>query len=213
MNTPLVPTAAGKLVPLGAPLPGDISIRALAHQLAAITLWHGATHVPYTAAQRAVLMSELFGGTREALHALLWPAPLAFTGAIEPAMRAYLTAALAIPLAGERLRGLEQNVRYAASLAAGVGAAGPLFEIELAHAERSVIATELRDLGLPQGLAATLGPLPAPHRSRIQPWPWQKAEDRFWKRWRLLAELEGLDPERTDRPQPSPFVNQEATAP
>lgn len=207
--TPLVPTAAGKLVPLAAPLPGDVSLRALAHQLAAITLWHGATHVPYTAAQRAVLMSELFGGTREALHALLWPAPLAFTGVIEPAMRGWMTAVLADKA---RLYGLETNIRYAVRLAAGLGEPGELFGMELAHAERSVIATELRDLGLPPGLGGTLGPLPAPHRSRIQPWPWQKAEDRFWKRWRLLAELEGLDPDRSDRPVPSPFVNQEALA-
>lgn len=203
---PLVPTAAGRMVPLHAPLPGDVSVRAIAHQLAAIALWHGATLVPYSAAQRAVLLSELFAGTREALHALLWPAPMAFTGVIEPGLRAWLERGLALP-AGERLRAAEAGIRYAVRLAAGLGAIDPggLFEIELAQAERTVIATELRDLGLPAGLAATLGPLPRPHRARIQPWPWARAEDRWLKRFRLLAELEGIDPDRSDRPHPSPF--------
>lgn len=215
-----VPTAAGRMVPLASTLPGDVSIRAVAAQLSALALWHGATTVPYHPAQRAVLMSETFAGSREALHALLWPAPLAFLGIIEPAVRADLTAGPWGEAIEAALRRREAIIRHAVALAAGLGDIGDLFAAELAHVERVVIATELRDLNLPPGLAGTIGPLPGPLRQRIQPWPWEKAEHRFLRRWRLLAEIEGLDPWRSehhpDRPAPAacrPGFNEEHPIP
>jgi hypothetical protein len=206
-----VPTAHGRCLPLDAVAAGDVSIRALAAQLSLLQLWNGATHWPYSPAQRGVLMSECFSGTLEALYALLHPAPAAFTGVIEPALRQRLDM---VGRAGHGLAVIEQiedRCRHAVRLAVGIPVTvpGAVFEIDLAHTERALWATEIRDLCAQsvddRARAGDFGPLPQPLRQTIKPWGWQNAESRWLRKYRQLAQALGIDPERTERRDPSPF--------
>lgn len=213
-----VPTSHGRTVPILAIGAGDVSVRALANQLAKLSLWNGATHFPYSPAQRGWLMAETFSGTLEALYALLHPAAMAFTGVIEPAFRRRLDR-LGHREAADLLDHIEHRARAAIRMAVGIPVEPPggVFEIELAHVERVLWATELRDLCAQDvndaAMDGVFGPLPGPLSQPIKPWNWQQAEERWLRKFRQLAQAYGVDPDRSDRRDPSPFLHQEAIAP
>jgi 5'-deoxynucleotidase YfbR-like HD superfamily hydrolase len=149
-------TASGKLVDLLDPNPHDIVIEDIAHHLARLNRFGGAT--AYTVAQHSVLVSRLC--TKRPLAALLHDAHEAYLGDwIQP-----VQAALRVLGAGEPLDELRRRIDEAVAIAFKLDPAD--FHCpEIKQADRTLLATEFRDL-----MRHTESGLPPPLKDPVQPY-------------------------------------------
>lgn len=163
--------ASGRRFGLLDPSPSEVDFRDIAAHLAKICRFGGAPYSFFSFAQHAVLVAGQLPPTLRP-YGLLSQAHVAYVGDLdeEPGL------ALAF-LGGERAIGtLVAPIAAAIHAAAGLPWPRPR-EIaeEVRQAELRAYATEVRDL-----LPAQALPLPCrPMGTRIRPWPWAKAEERF----------------------------------
>ena len=177
--------SAAQLYPLD-PQPDEIRIQDIAHQLAMTCRWAGAVRLYYSVAEHSVRVSYeverhvAVNGDPEhvrlaALAGLLhdaeeyvfgdMPRPIKY----EPFMSGYRTASAQLRRAIFRRFGV------------------PVEHWEDAVVKRFddvLLATEKRDLMYPSPAPHDL--LPPPLRSRIEPWTWSEAEQRFMSRFAEL---------------------------
>jgi hypothetical protein len=183
-----IQTFTGKAFDLLDPKPEMVCIEDIAHHLALINRFTGATREPYSVAQHSVLCSWIV------------PPELALTALLHDAPEAYVTD---VP------RPLKEAMRKIASAHAGdwsvqdasdydkveeyvQAAVGRRFGVELVdldprvkHADLVMLATERVHLHSSQQRDWDLGV--APHhdfaQGEIEPWPWREAEIRFLARF------------------------------
>ena len=188
MSLPFIRTTSGTDVPLAAVQPAHISIRDIAHHLALINRFNGATPLPYSVAQHSVLVADLLLEARQPVHVVL-------AGLLHDAHEAYLGD---IPTPVKlRLFGASGALSAYDNAAAHIDAAvhakcGLTLSIaeqrEITLADMKALATEWRDL-MPGKCPATLT---APHKHVVKPLPWGRAEDMFISTYNSLALRLGL---------------------
>lgn len=162
---------------LNRPLPSMVCIEDIAHHLALINRFTGATVRPYSVAEHSLLVAEILERANVtnpmALRAaLLHDAHEAITGDIASPLKCYL---------GNSYRIVEQGVVYAIEQHFGIAKAARQHAIVIKHADLVALATERRDL-MPQ------------HEAEwdilrgIEPVDWIDLNDRdglAWTDWRL----------------------------
>ena len=186
-----IQTFTGKAFDLLDPKPEMVCIEDIAHHLALINRFTGATREPYSVAQHSVLCSWIVP-PELALTALLHDAPEAYVADVSRPMK-------------EAMRDVASDERYEQGLTAyGVPshydrvserierAIGLRFGIELVdldprvkHADLVMLATERVHLHGSQQRDWDLGVAPHPDfaQGEIEPWPWREAEIRFLARF------------------------------
>lgn len=173
-------TNSGIDVMLANPTPDMINIRDIAHHLALINRFNGATETPYAVAQHSVLVADLLLAKKQPAHVCLG-------GLLHDAHEAYL-GNVPTPVKEMLFGPVASRYDHAAFVFDGVLhtkfglqlSAIDLREIKLA--DLTALATEWRDL-MPGKcpLAAT------PSKQRVKPLPWHRAEDLFVKTFNTLA--------------------------
>lgn len=159
------------------PRPEDIRIRDIAHHLALINRFTGATCSPYSVAEHSVRCSWIVPPAF-ALEALMHDAHEAYTNDVSAPMKRARRRNTLIP----PTQVIEQEVELAVAARFGLGLMLPP---AVEHADLVMLATEKRDL---------LGPeprrwltLPDPLPERIEPWGWEQAEAKFIERFLELG--------------------------
>jgi len=162
---------------LGRPLPSMVRIEDIAHHLALINRFTGATARPYSVAEHSLLVAEILerSGVSDPMclrAALLHDAHEAITGDISSPLKSYLD---------NTYRIVERGVVEAMEQHFGIADAARRHAIVIKHADLVALATERRDL------------MPA-HRDEwdilrgIEPVTWIDLNDREgmdWPDWRL----------------------------
>lgn len=139
----LVPTYTGQLVDLLAPKPEQITREAIAHHLAQIARWVGATQTHFSVAQHSLLVSEAVRLPRAKLHALLHDAHEFVLGDItRPTEDALEWLA---PGAGRAIRQIKNNLDEAIWQHFDLEAPDEAIIAAIADADRQLAATEWRD--------------------------------------------------------------------
>jgi hypothetical protein len=177
--------SAAQLFPLD-PQPEDIRIQDIAHQLAMTCRWAGAVRLYYSVAEHCVRISYeverhvAVNGDPEhvrlsALAGLLhdaeeyvfgdMPRPIKY----EPFMSGYRAASVHLRTVIFKRFGVPQEYWT---------------DEVIKRFDNVLLATEKRDLMYPE--PAAHDPLPPPLRSRIEPWTWSEAEQRFMSRFAEL---------------------------
>lgn len=172
-----VATFTGQRVSLLAPDPATIRIEDIAHQLAAVNRFVGATRHPYSVAQHAVLVSYCCE-PEDALHGLLHDAAEAYLGdLVQPLKRLDVMAPY---------RALEAQLQAVIYVKYGLTPATPS---SVTQVDEDLAATEARDLFRAGAIPAwaldverlPLGGLP------IEAWSPCCAEEEFLRRFRGLT--------------------------
>lgn len=186
-------TRSGRQVSLVAALPSDIDIRDIAHHLALINRFAGASEFPVTVAAHSVTVAKLMG-TRKASPAMQ------LAGLLHDAHEAYLgdiTSPAQAAIEGDK-RGLAQTSHIdeiKASLDDAIYKAFGLFDILnattlglIADCDRQAFATEWR-FAMKGKCPIDLPPAPF----EIREMHWTRAEEMFLKRFEMLSTAAGLD--------------------
>ena len=170
---------------------GEPGFADVAHHLALITRFAGATHTPYSVAQHSVIVSDhlltQFASAEFALAGLLRDAGEAVTGHIPHPIKIALgeTARMRIDVIE---RAVIAHLYQTLSLPTPGAATWQAVKV----ADMRAFATEWRDLtaeGAADAYApVNIKPLPRP----IRPVPWDKAEEMFWDRLRRLTAALGV---------------------
>lgn len=191
-------TASGQPVNLAMPHTSSIRIRDIAHHLALINRFCGATPLPYSVAQHSTVVarivkqvSELAAWPLLALQALLHDAPEYVTGDITTPMQQ------ALGRGREDYSSVDRAVLVAVHHSLGVPLPNEEAAKTIRYADRKAFATEWRDMMTGQcpvdhGLPATFP---------IKPIPWHAAEEKFLKEFDRLSMLAGI---RAPKIPPSP---------
>ncbi len=181
MNT-WIQTYTGKAFDLLHPTPAMVCIEDIAHHLALINRFTGATAEPYSVAQHSVLCSYVVP-PEHALAALLHDAAEAYcTDVSRPLKEAMRTVAGgATPY---------DQIIHVVECAIGVRFGVELAELDpqVKHADVCMLATERvhlhHSVAKEWDVAATPYELP---EENIAPWPWREAESRFLYRFDHLS--------------------------
>jgi hypothetical protein len=177
-----IQTYTGKAFDLLDPTPDMVCIEDIAHHLALINRFTGATREPYSVAQHSVLCSRIV------------PHHLALTALLHDAAEAYCTdVSRPMKEAMRRLVGgptpydhISERVECAISLKFGVDLVR--LPPEVTHADMSMLGAERRHLHPSEPRAWDWDHHPAYfHPVDINPWPWQAAERAFLGRFKDLA--------------------------
>lgn len=185
-------TVSGRLVDLAAPVPEGITIRDIAHHLALINRFTGATALPYSVAQHSCVVAKIAEQADRhpllALQALLHDAHEAYTGDISTPMKAAL---------GETATVNEIQFALDTMIHAALGIPRPGFKASgtIHYADRAAFATEWRDM-MP-GQCPQDG---SPQNFSIRPIPWHMAEEKFLKEFERLAMMAGIQPSNAFNP-------------
>ncbi|MBF0270295.1 MAG: phosphohydrolase [Alphaproteobacteria bacterium] len=190
-----IQTASGKVVDLINPDPRTVDPRDIAHHLALINRFNGATHTPYSVAQHSLLVADIVTArTAEfrcdedrrklVLAALLHDAHEAFIGDLSRPMK---EAMQRVCKNQNPLEVLQTAADVAVFCRFGLSWPLKLHHAELIHeADMIALATEARDL---MADPPTPWPkMPDPLNFVIKPLPWAKAEDDFLKRLSSLMD-------------------------
>lgn len=182
MTAPFIRMHSGVDVLLETPTPDMIRMRDIAHHLALINRFNGATDTPYSVAQHSVLVADLLLARKLPAHVCLWgllhDAHEAYLGDVTTPVKAVLFGDLVWPTAWDDLtERFDTTIRHVFGLALT-----PVEMREVKLADATAFATEWRDLMPgPCPLAAK----PSPHR--VKPLAWHRAEDMFIKTYNTLA--------------------------
>jgi hypothetical protein len=172
-----IATFTGQIVELLAPDPATIVIEDIAHHLAAVNRFVGATRQPYSVAQHAVLVSYCCE-PEDALHGLLHDAAEAYLGEM---VRPLKQLAVMAPY-----RAMEAQLQVVIYGKFGLPLATPW---SVTRMDERLAGTEAQDLFLPHAIPGwarqmerlPLGGVP------IEAWPPCCAEDVFLRRFRELT--------------------------
>lgn len=148
---PFILTFSGIEFPLARPRPSDVCIEDVAHHLALVNRFTGATvRRPYSVAEHSLLVCEILerdGGVRDAMclrAALLHDAHEAYLGDVATPVKRFL---------GEEWHALEGGVERAVQQHFGIEAAAAKHRYAIKAADLVALATEARDL-MPRGKTA-----------------------------------------------------------
>lgn len=181
MSKPFIRMHSGVDVYLDTPTPDVIHIRDIAHHLALINRFNGATETPYSVAQHSVLVADLLRAKKQPPHVCLWgllhDAHEAYLGDVTTPVKAAVFGACAAPSAWDHAVDVFDTVIMAKFTTVTLPEAR---EVKLA--DLTAIATEWRDM-MPG--ACPLATTPSPHR--VKPLAWHRAEDMFAKTYNCLA--------------------------
>lgn len=163
------------------PDPAKITIEDVAHHLALLNRYTGATRLPYSVAQHSVIVSRIVP-SRLALAGLLHDAEEAYVNDLSSPMKRLIRAEA--PGLIERVHGA---VRRAVETRFGVSFDDP----EIKRADLIALATEKRDLltecKRPGWGLSACAELPEPLWFTLEPWGWRKAEEYFLSRYHELT--------------------------
>lgn len=164
-------TYTGKILTPCDPQPEQICIEDIAHGLALTSRFSGQCRAFYSVAEHSVRVSRFSSGER------LW-------GLLHDAAEAYLTD---VPTPVKSLlvnfKRMEIVLMKVICEVYGLPAEMPGC---VHYADKVLLATEMRDLMVP--VDGYSEPLPEPLPETIHPWPWERAEAEFLKRFRGLTE-------------------------
>jgi hypothetical protein len=170
-----VPTFSGRLVHPLAPDPETIVIEDIAHHLAAVNRFNGATLMPYSVAQHSVLVSCCCDPV-DSLHGLLHDAAEAYMGElVKPVKELGLLRAYRV---------IETHLLAAIYCRFGLAPGTPPSVMLM---DERIAATEARDLFVPAAVPhfARVESEPMP-RPIIEPWSARCAEEQFLNRFERL---------------------------
>jgi hypothetical protein len=167
---------------LEAPTLEMINPRDIAHHLALINRFNGATETPYSVAQHSVLVADLLFAKKQPAHVCLWgllhDAHEAYLGDVTTPVKAAVFGALPVPSHWDHLsHHFDLTIQHRFGIAIN-----PAEEREVKLADLTALASEWRDLM--QG-TCPLAAKPAPHR--VKPMAWHRAEDMFIKTFNTYA--------------------------
>lgn len=182
----IIITFSGQPVNLAMPSAGTIKIRDLAHHLATINRFAGATALPYSVAQHSVVVAKLIEQLDDApliaLQGLLHDAHEAYTNDIPTPTKQ------ALPEGRAELKLVQRSLDIAIHQALGVNLPDEFVADTIRFADRKAFATEWRDLMPGKCLAG----YPAPANFAVKPIPWHAAEQKFLKEFERLSMLAGI---------------------
>lgn len=170
MNT--VRTYSGNDVDLLNPDPRTIAIEDIAHHLAKLDRYNGASHFPYSVGQHSLLVSDLL------------PKQLKLTGLLHDATEAYLGDVVS-PLKAllPEYRKIESNVYQAVCKAFSI----PYPRSKcIKQADRAIMAVEMEQVVMWPDLSKRPDLPPAPENVKITPMRWQDVKEAFLERFRSL---------------------------
>jgi hypothetical protein len=191
-----LPLRDGVAIDFAAPAPGSIYIRDIAERLARTCCVPSSPIGFYSLAQRSCLLAHEIGGSEgpeAGCYALLWFAPKAMTGFMEPSAIEQLCEASRF--VGQQLR--EMNSRLAAAVFNAVDLDAPA---PAAIAKAIAAATARLDLAeqmcvrgdsMARARAVQASGV-KPLVNRIAPLNWDKAYDQFVTTWQSLAAAANL---------------------
>jgi len=184
----IMQTVSGRQINLVQPSPTVITIRDIAHHLALLNRFAGATALPYSVAQHSTVVAKIAEQVEDdplvALQALLHDAPEYLTGDIITPMQEALSSGR------EQFKLVESAILTTIHEALGVPMPGFKVSGTIRFADRKAFATEWRDL--------MAGRCPVDHGSPanfpIKPIPWHAAEEKFLKEFDRLSMMAGIRP-------------------
>lgn len=158
------------------PWDSEIIIDDIAHHLALVNRFTGATRVPYSVAQHCVLASQLVPSGFE-LEALLHDAAEAYLNDMGSPLKGGMSEYQAIEAQ------IEQRIMSQFGLC---GEMKYVMSAEVKHVDLLLVATEARDL---MANPPTMWHLPVAPLSgvKIDPWPWDRAEREYLRRFEALT--------------------------
>jgi uncharacterized protein len=183
VSHPIIRMHSDTDVSLLSPTPDVIHIRDIAHHLALINRFNGATETPYSVAQHSVLVADLLLAKKQPAHVCLW-------GLLHDAHEAYL-GDLTTPVKYALFGMWPVPSSWDAAMLPLDAAILRKFRLELsavelrevALADVTALATEWRDL-MP-GKLPDVAAKPAPQR--VTPLAWHRAEEMFLRTYDTLA--------------------------
>lgn len=170
-------TATATAFELGRPRAGEVQLADIAHQLALINRFNGATTRPYSVAEHSLLVAEIFerqlgmANPAARLAALMHDAHECYLGDITSPVKRHL---------GEECRVLEASLERAVQERYGLRTAAAAYRRQIRDADLIALATERRDLMPPH-------PGHWPGLDGVEPADWVNLNDqaRFtWQDWR-----------------------------
>ena len=181
-QVPWTQTYTGRYVPLVNPQPEHFIITDIAHQLANMNRFHGASYRPYSVAQHSIHVAQIAGGydgkhflrIPEARFGLLHDASEAYLGDVTSPLKK-----LIMPLYGP----IEESFMVAILIKFGVEVSAEI-EAAVHRADLEALATEKRDMMAPE--PAPWGLPYEPIRKRIEPLSWRSAEVEFLRTFEEL---------------------------
>lgn len=167
-------TSTGRIFPLPDFKPSDFAIEDIAHALSLTCRFNGHCLTFYSVAQHSEIVSRLV------------PAEFAMWGLLHDASEAFLSDVVApfkdmLP----QYKELEKRVMRAITIRFGLPEQQPACVRE---ADLIALATEKRDLLVPEAKPWESLEGVEPRASKIEPWSWAIAEQRFLKRFKELEE-------------------------
>jgi 5'-deoxynucleotidase YfbR-like HD superfamily hydrolase len=182
----IISTLSGKHIDLVRPATHAINIRDIAHHLALINRFCGATHLPYCVAQHSTVVSKIAEQVDDdpliALQALLHDTPEYVTGDITTPMQQALGTGRTL------FKIVEERVLITIYSALGVPLPSSKAAQTIGYADRQAFATEWRDM--------MTGQCPEdyckPANFAVKPIPWHAAEQKFLKEFGRLSMLAGI---------------------
>jgi len=184
----VIRTISGQDIDLALPRPSAIRIRDIAHHLALLNRFCGATALPYSVCQHSTVVARITEQVSDdpllALQGLLHDAPEYATGDITTPLQQALGDGL------ENFKMVENTLFTTIHLGLGVPVPSAEGWNTIKFADRKAFATEWRDLltgQIPKGY-------PDPANFPVKPVPWHKAEELFLKEWTRLSLLAGIRP-------------------
>lgn len=183
-------TFTGKSFDYKFPQQESICLEDIAHHLALINRYTGATRVPYSVAEHSVRMSYLTTGTP--IVNLLHDSAEAYLNDITSPVKIGLGWISDSDYEFDSYRNVESRVLRVIGEALGFrDLYANVLHKDIKIADRIMMATEVRDL-MPEGTANTsefiyyLENVESDHQ-RIKPWPWDIAEYEFIARFKELT--------------------------
>jgi hypothetical protein len=170
-------TATGTAFELGRPRTDDVQLADIAHQLALINRFNGATTRPYSVAEHSLLVAEIFerqlgmANPTARLAALMHDAHECYLGDITSPVKRHL---------GEECQVLDASLQRAVQERYGLRTAAAAYRQQIRDADLIALATERRDLMPPTDRQWTV-------LDGIEPVDWINLNDqaRFtWQDWR-----------------------------
>lgn len=176
-----IQTFTGKAFDLLNPTPDMVCIEDIAHHLALINRFTGATREPYSVAQHSVLCSTLVSPELQ-LAALLHDASEAYCADLSRPMK---EAMRATPGGYDAYRRISDRVDGAIGMRFGVELV--VLDPAIRYADMSMLGAERIHLHHSAPRAWDWEHHPAAlHPFDLQPWPWREAERRFLDRFEEL---------------------------
>lgn len=184
MSEPILVTASGRKISVNRPCAAHIDLRDIAHHLAMLNRFNGATQVPYSVAQHSCLvakiMLQLEATPLEALHGLLHDGHEAYLGDMtRPVKLAAFGDMAHVPSEWDCL---VDNFDHAIWERFGLKQPGAELRADIAQADNCALATEWRDLMVGDA-PFEFGPAPWV----VKPINWAKAEEDFINTFEKLA--------------------------